>query len=238
MRPILRSPDDVVLVHLNAVGAGQDAGRGRRHLVLGDDAGLRIELAQERGTMARVPDIALGIARHVVPGQQHVRQLVLGHHDVGGRPVRARKHLYLSHRGVRSAHPRQPFDDHLLLLQAAALTAAHDQRRSAEMHHAEYHQAPAALVEPVAHDLVVAVAAFPADAAQGLLLLGGARQIPDPFGARQLRQHVVGGRQEVGLGSALQHDVVELRAAGNLHGVALVGQELERLGDAQGVRAR
>jgi hypothetical protein len=45
----------------------------------------------------------------------------------------------------------------------------------------------------------------------------------------------VGG--EVAVGAALQHDVVELRSAVDPHGVALVGQELERLGDAQRIGA-
>src|SRR5262249_59459165 len=48
VRPVLRGPDDVVLVDCNAVRAGKRAGRRGRHLVLGHDARARIELADER----------------------------------------------------------------------------------------------------------------------------------------------------------------------------------------------
>src|ERR1043166_8257930 len=86
----------------------------------------------------------------------------------------------------RPAHPRQPFHQHVLLLLAGPRAAAHDQRRAAEVQHAKQDQAPAPLIVAVAHDLVVAVAAFAAGAAERVVLLRGARQIPQPFDAAEL----------------------------------------------------
>src|SRR5262249_19555351 len=118
---------------------------------------------------------------------------------------------------------------------AGAGAAATDQRRATVVQHAEQDQPPAALVVPVAHDLIVAVAAFAAGAAERMLLLGSARQIRKPLHAGELRQHVVGSGQEVVGRALLQNDVVKLRAVLYLHGVALIGQELDRSRDAQRV---
>src|SRR5207237_4970969 len=92
---------------------------------------------------------------------------------------------------VRPAHPRQPLDDHVLLLLRGAGPAAHDQRRAAEMEHAEQDQPPAALIVAVAEDLVVAMAALAAGAGERVLFLRRAWQIPQPLHARELGEHLV-----------------------------------------------
>src|SRR5262249_6432283 len=147
-------------------------------LVLGHDAGARIEHAHVGGAVARIPDIALRIAGHIMRREEYTRQLVFSHYDPRRGAARSRIDPQLPEFRTRRANPRQPFHDHFLLLAITPRGRTVDERGAGMVHHAEHHQAPAAFVELVSENLLIGMAAVAAIAAEGVFLLGRARKIP------------------------------------------------------------
>ena len=75
-------PEVLVLVEAHAENAGRRVRLQQRDRVLGDLAGLRIELAEDLFAEARVPRHALRIDDHVVRLARALRQVVLGVDDL------------------------------------------------------------------------------------------------------------------------------------------------------------
>ena len=77
VRPVFRVPDDALFVDVDGVGAGHGPG-GERNRVFLHDAGLGIELADLARFVTAEPEIALGVALHVMksaasPGAIRIR---------------------------------------------------------------------------------------------------------------------------------------------------------------------
>ena len=236
MRPVLREPHGVEGVDGEPVLARIGAA-GRRHLVFLDDAGARIELRYPRRAVAVEPDIAPGIADRIVRRGEEARQFVFGDDRLGGGAVRRRKQLIAHVLGIGPAHFREPFDDEVLLLRRDPVRPRLlQQQRSRVVGHLGDDEPPAALVEAIAQDLPVGVAAGAAGVAEGPFLLGGAVDVPHDFRAGELRRDVPVGRHELAARHRFEDDVVE-PVGGRDGRAALVGTKLERAGDPQRVGA-
>src|SRR5262249_27749353 len=91
VRPVLRAPDDVVLVDIDPVRAGQHALGHRWNAKLLDDSGLRIEPADIGAAVRAVPEAAGRIAPDVMGRWLEPRQLIFGDHDPGLGAARPRQ---------------------------------------------------------------------------------------------------------------------------------------------------
>ena len=88
-------PDMAVLVDLEVERALRVIGLLHRDRIVGDLAGLRIELRQELLAEMRVPDHAVGIDDHVVRLDLLARKIVFGDDDAGRAAGRPRRGLEL-----------------------------------------------------------------------------------------------------------------------------------------------
>ncbi len=237
MPPVLRAPDDVVLVDRDPMRAGQNIGALARNLELLDGAGLGIEPADIGAAVRAVPDVALGIGRHVVGGKLEPRQFILGDDDAGLPSLRPRQRHERRVLGVGAAHRREPFDEARGVLVVEAPARPHvDQGRAGALGHAVDDVAPARLVVVVAEDLLIGMAPVAVDGEQ-LLLIARPGQAHEPFGAGHLGRDLGRVRQQLAIGDAGEHDLLELVRAADLHLLLHKGTVFARLRDPQRVAA-
>src|SRR5438094_2011350 len=165
MRPVFRKPNDILLVHPNPMSAGQRAWR-IGHAILLDCARSGIQLTYIRTSVCRIPNVALGVAMHVMRRKKLPGQLVFGHHDTSRDTTRRRQIVQRRVLRVRAAHSREPLRYDLQFLAdgtactAAALRAGFsniDQRRSGAGHHPADDAAPSRFVVARAKDLLIGV---------------------------------------------------------------------------------
>ena len=208
-----------------------------------------IEVADLRRMPAVEPDVPLRVPTDVVQVQQPAVHFVFGDHGAGGGAARTRRpHAHGGILGVRAAHAGEPFRDR------GDLSLRHRPRFALRIHgatrsalcaglHPLDDQRPAALVVAVAEHQLVAVAADAACLDEGRLVIGGARQVPEPLRPAQLRHHLPRRRETASQDYRLnardqsQHDVVERRRAVDGDAVARVGVERSGRSNAQGVGA-
>src|SRR5262249_11813 len=90
VRPVLRTPDDVVPIRIDPVRAGQHAFGHRRYMEFLDSAGEGIEPADIGAAVSRVPEVAFGIAGYVMGRGLEPWQLVFSDNDLGRAGLRTR----------------------------------------------------------------------------------------------------------------------------------------------------
>ncbi len=157
--------------------------------------------------MGRVPQIALGIAGHVMGRDLDSRQFVFSDHHAGLAALRAGQHDERRVLGLRSTHRGQPFDQPGLLVGApAAAFVDIDERRAGAVNHAIDDLAPAGLVIMIAEYLLIGMAKV-AIVREQLFLRPGAGQAQQPFRSGHLGGDLRHRRQRVLIGHVIERNV-------------------------------
>ena len=159
MRPVFRTPDDVILVYMNPMRAGQRIWIDIWNMEFRGFAGFWIKPADIRTAVSAVPDITFGIAADVMSGEFKSRQLVFRDDRTRSAPLRPRQCDKRRVFRIGTAHRGEPF--HQLRFQRVVeppLRPHQNQWRTRAMRHPAHDLGPAMLVVTVAQNLLIGMA--------------------------------------------------------------------------------